>query len=185
MSFIDDFIYKVKTGRLFAGSPKAEDSDSAVMEELNRKLIDLETRLEATESVVKHPVEPEAEVMEQISRQFMVFETRLEAVEETGRQSTEEENPSETTDNADQQTAIPENQPAADEVQPVKPKEETIVTPQPVKRQIGPDVIIQFVFMGKTYIVENFNLNFRQDVDSYRNRPDSFTYGGTMQITIS
>ncbi|GHT07807.1 hypothetical protein FACS189426_01970 [Bacteroidia bacterium] len=53
------------------------------------------------------------------------------------------------------------------------------------KKQVGPDMIIHFVFMEKTYIVEKFNLNFRQDIDPRKNRPDSFTYGGVMQITIS
>jgi hypothetical protein len=59
--------------------------------------------------------------------------------------------------------------------------------PAPVaeKKTIGPKQVIHFLFMEKTYIVEGFNLNFKEDVDPRKNRPDSFTYGGTMQITLS
>lgn len=69
---------------------------------------------------------------------------------------------------------------------PVSLAEESPGTP-PVaeKKPIGPDQVIHFLFMGKTYIVEGFNLNFKQDLDPRKNRPDSFTYGGTMQITLS
>ncbi|GHT59693.1 hypothetical protein AGMMS50239_06920 [Bacteroidia bacterium] len=74
-----------------------------------------------------------------------------------------------------------------------KPKETTPFSqanlpdlpPVEEKKPIGPDQIIHFLFMGKTYFVESFNLNFKQDVDSRKNRPDSFTYGGTLQITLS
>ncbi|MDR3340472.1 MAG: hypothetical protein LBT25_10355 [Candidatus Symbiothrix sp.] len=65
---------------------------------------------------------------------------------------------------------------------PVAPEGESL----PVEnKQIGPDLIIRFVFMEKTYIVEDLNLNFRQDMDKKKNRPDSFTYGGQIQLTIS
>jgi hypothetical protein len=139
MSFIDDFIYRVKTGRLFAGLEKPDENGKPVT-----------------------VLEPDPEIMEEISRQLMVLETRLEALEDTNKEiATEGESRPETTE------------------------EKPLVIQPSVKKQIGPDLIIHFVLMDKTYIVENFNLNFRQDVDTLRNRPDSFTYGGTMQITLS
>jgi len=47
-----------------------------------------------------------------------------------------------------------------------------------------PTLIVKFLFKGKEYVVEEFDLEFRQDV-SERGRPDSFPYGGQMTITIS
>jgi hypothetical protein len=101
MSFIDDFIYKVKTGRLYAGLERPKEEKR-----------------------------PEETI--------------------TGSQ----------TESTDTQAAVE-------------------------KKTIGPDHVIHFLFMGKTYIVEGFNLNFKQDMDTRENRPDSFTYGGIMQITLS
>jgi hypothetical protein len=94
MNFIDDFIYKVKTGRLFAGLEKPKEATPVLQGELS--------------------AEPAVE-----------------------------------------------------------------------KKIIGPEQVIHFLFMGKTYIAEGFNLNFKADVDPRKNRPNSFTYGGTMQITLS
>jgi hypothetical protein len=116
MSFFDEFIYKVKTGKLFAGLKKEDEK------------MDLQdTDRESKEEI--HVEEPQG------------------------------------------------NEPAI--------KEKASGIPRSVKKQIGPDVVIHFIFMGKTYVVENFNLNFRQDVNILKNRPDSFTYGGVMQITLS
>ena len=47
-----------------------------------------------------------------------------------------------------------------------------------------PSMVVQFYFMGKKYIVEEFDMDFRQDVDSGGN-PDSPVYGGKITVTIS
>ena len=126
MSFIDDFIYKVKTGRLFSGLKEPEKSE-----------------------------EPEKPA--EINKPVAVSESGKEPNKDTGDLKPGPEKP-----------------------------EETVTVIQPSgKKQIGPDVVIHFVCMNKTYVVENFNLNFRQDVDTLKNRPNSFTYGGAMQITLS
>ena len=175
MSFIDDFIYKVKTGRLFAGSKSRlemlEQQMNQQIEVLNTKLEELGeankaipalgTKLEILEEKNKviPALETKLEVLEEMDKEIMVLETKIESWGEKNRE-----------------TMMPES-----------PLEETADTPpqRPVKKQIGPDVVIHFIFMDKTYIVENFNLNFKQDINTYKNRPDSFTYGGTMQITLS
>lgn len=51
-------------------------------------------------------------------------------------------------------------------------------------KQEIPTMIVHFLFKGQTYIVEEFDLNFKQDVDS-KGRPDSSVYGGQMTITMS
>lgn len=53
------------------------------------------------------------------------------------------------------------------------------------KTYYGPETIIKFFFMDKTYIVEDFDLSFKQDINTYKNRPDSMTYGGILTITLS
>ncbi|WP_156032909.1 type VI secretion system tube protein TssD [Prevotella sp. 10(H)] len=45
-------------------------------------------------------------------------------------------------------------------------------------------MIVRFLFKGKQYIVEEFDLDFKQDV-SDSGKPNSFPYGGQMAITIS
>jgi|GEM_PF-1207803 len=159
MSFIDDFIYRVKTGRLFAGLEKTVkpeetdnpvavsklDSNPKVSKGINRQITVLETKVK---------------MMEEMNKELMVLETKIEALKETSKET-------------------------MTEPLPRTPEEKATVIQPPVKKQIGPDVVIHFVCMNKTYIVENFNLNFRQDVDTLKNRPDSFTYGGIMQITLN
>ncbi len=47
-----------------------------------------------------------------------------------------------------------------------------------------PALIAEFTFMGKKYILEEFDLEFRQDVNE-KNKPDSDTYGGILTLTFS
>lgn len=47
-----------------------------------------------------------------------------------------------------------------------------------------PSIVVAFIFKGKRYILEEFDLEFSQDVDS-RNRPDSDVKGGLITLTIS
>jgi len=47
-----------------------------------------------------------------------------------------------------------------------------------------PTVIVQFLFKGKKYIVEEFDLEFKQDVN-IKGKPDSLPYGGQITVTIS
>lgn len=47
-----------------------------------------------------------------------------------------------------------------------------------------PSVVVAFIFNGKRYILEEFDLEFDQDVDS-KNRPDSDVKGGLITLTIS
>jgi len=162
MSFIDDFIYRVKTGRLFSGlgqPEKSEEPDNPVTEpEANPKLLEGVNRKITV-------LEAKIEILEKMNKELQALETKMVALKEV---KTNEETPGE------------ESQPGLRKEKITK----DILSP-PVKRQIGPDVVIHLVCRNKTYIVENFNLNFRQDVDTVRNRPDSFTYGGIMQITLN
>jgi hypothetical protein len=47
-----------------------------------------------------------------------------------------------------------------------------------------PTLLVEWEFYGKKYILEEFDLEFRQDVDD-RNRPSSDVYGGIITLTIS
>ncbi|WP_165042171.1 type VI secretion system tube protein TssD [Dysgonomonas sp. ZJ709] len=47
-----------------------------------------------------------------------------------------------------------------------------------------PVMVTEFRFMKKKYILEEFDLEFRQDVND-KNKPDSDTYGGILTLTIS
>ncbi|MDH6311109.1 hypothetical protein M2451_003977 [Dysgonomonas sp. PFB1-18] len=47
-----------------------------------------------------------------------------------------------------------------------------------------PSMVVEFLFRGKKYILEEFDLEFRQDVND-RNKPDSEVYGGIITLTIS
>lgn len=47
-----------------------------------------------------------------------------------------------------------------------------------------PAMVVRFAFKGKEYILEEFDLEFRQDLDA-RNKPDGETYGGLITLTIS
>ncbi len=49
----------------------------------------------------------------------------------------------------------------------------------------GPGMVIKFYFMDKTYIVEDFDIHFKQDIDKYKNKADSLPYGGIMSVTLS
>jgi len=172
MSFIDDFIYKVKTGRLFAGSEKADGSEKInealknnrkTLDAINRQLEEFKDKIKGLDEIkkdVRH-FGSQIEVLDEMNKEFTVFETKLDNLKKTSKKVTTSESQSEM-----QKEQPPAIQPSA-------------------KKQIGPDIVIHFVYMDKKYIVEDFNLNFRQDMNTLRNRPDSFTYGGTMQITIS
>lgn len=48
----------------------------------------------------------------------------------------------------------------------------------------APSILVQFLFKGEKYIVEEFDLEFKQDVNE-KGKPDSFPYGGQMAITLS
>lgn len=48
----------------------------------------------------------------------------------------------------------------------------------------APTIIVQFLFKGEKYIVEEFDLEFKQDVNE-KGKPDSFPYGGQMAVTFS
>jgi len=119
-------------------------------------------------------LESKLEVVEAMDKEIMVLETKIESWEEKNREALYPV----------PQPEIPEE--ITGEVLPGEASKENALTIRPsVKKQIGPDVVIHFIFMDNTYIVEDFNLNFKQDINTYKNRPDSFTYGGTMQITLS
>ena len=47
-----------------------------------------------------------------------------------------------------------------------------------------PSTIVEFIFRQKRYIIEEFDMEFLQDVDS-KNRPDSETYGGRITVAFS
>lgn len=47
-----------------------------------------------------------------------------------------------------------------------------------------PIVVVAFIFKGKRYILEEFDLEFIQEVDD-KNRPDSEVKGGLITLTIS
>lgn len=47
-----------------------------------------------------------------------------------------------------------------------------------------PVVVVAFFFKGKKYILEEFDLEFKQDING-KNQPDSSVYGGVITITIS
>ncbi|MBF0576903.1 type VI secretion system tube protein TssD [Dysgonomonas sp. GY617] len=47
-----------------------------------------------------------------------------------------------------------------------------------------PAMVTEFRFMKKKYILEEFDLEFRQDVNE-KNKPDSDTYGGILTLTFS
>lgn len=48
----------------------------------------------------------------------------------------------------------------------------------------APTMVMQFSIKGKKYILEEFDLDFKQDVD-HKGNPDSSVYGGTITLTIS
>ena len=48
----------------------------------------------------------------------------------------------------------------------------------------APSMVVEFLFRGKKYILEEFDMEFRQDVND-RNKPDSEVYGGIITLTIS
>jgi hypothetical protein len=47
-----------------------------------------------------------------------------------------------------------------------------------------PSLVVHFFFKGKKYVLEEFDMEFKQDVD-YKGNPDSPVYGGKLTITIS
>lgn len=47
-----------------------------------------------------------------------------------------------------------------------------------------PTMVVHFFFGGKKYVVEEFDLDFVQDVNS-KGKPDSPVYGGKLIVTIS
>lgn len=47
-----------------------------------------------------------------------------------------------------------------------------------------PSIIVEFILRGEAYIVEELDLEFKQDVND-KNRPDGEPYGGIITITIS
>jgi hypothetical protein len=47
-----------------------------------------------------------------------------------------------------------------------------------------PEMVVQFLFKGKKYILEEFDLEFDQDLD-YKGKPDSQVYGGKLTVTLS
>lgn len=47
-----------------------------------------------------------------------------------------------------------------------------------------PSIIVQMMFRDRKYIVEEFDLEFKQDVNS-KGKPDSMPHGGLITITIS
>ena len=47
-----------------------------------------------------------------------------------------------------------------------------------------PSIVAKFFFRGKEYILEEFDLDFKQDVAD-NNKPDGETYGGLITLTIS
>ncbi len=47
-----------------------------------------------------------------------------------------------------------------------------------------PSIVVQFFFNGKKYIVEEFDLEFSQDVD-YKGKPSGLSEGGLITVTIS
>ena len=134
MSFINDFIYKVKTGRLFAGSDKQEG--------VSQKIEALESKLEIIERTHEgfKIFEDKIGVIDEMDKEIMVLETKVEALKEKNKETVSTEPPSES----------PEVEQQA-ETQSTKDKPLDIQ--QSVKKQIGPDVVIHFVFMEKTYIV--------------------------------
>lgn len=47
-----------------------------------------------------------------------------------------------------------------------------------------PAIVVEFLFREKKYILEEFDIDFRQDINE-KNQPDSEVYGGLITITIS
>jgi len=47
-----------------------------------------------------------------------------------------------------------------------------------------PAMVVHFIHRGHTYILEEFDLDFMQDVND-KNKPDGDTYGGLLTLTIS
>lgn len=47
-----------------------------------------------------------------------------------------------------------------------------------------PMMVVKFFFRGQEYIIEEFDLDFKQDVDD-KSRPHGETYGGLITLTIS
>lgn len=47
-----------------------------------------------------------------------------------------------------------------------------------------PLLVVEFLLRGRTYIVEEFDLEFKQDVNQ-KNRPDGEPYGGVITVSIS
>jgi len=47
-----------------------------------------------------------------------------------------------------------------------------------------PSIIVQMMFNGQKYIIEEFDLEFKQDVNA-KGKPDSMPYGGLITITMS
>jgi hypothetical protein len=47
-----------------------------------------------------------------------------------------------------------------------------------------PDQVVKFIFMDKSYLLEEFSMGFRQEIDS-RGRPDGLPAGGIMNLTFA
>ncbi|MFV0329217.1 MAG: type VI secretion system tube protein TssD [Dysgonomonas sp.] len=47
-----------------------------------------------------------------------------------------------------------------------------------------PSVVVHFIYKEHIYVLEEFDLDFRQDVND-KNKPDGDTYGGLLTLTIS
>jgi len=192
MSFVDDFVYKVKTGRLFAGSKSkiieiqtTANSNKEAINEISQQIKDMGSQMEILETIKRDfsKFETQIEVLDEMNHEFSKFETKLDSLKETNKEVSTVEN--ESANEAETQEETIENAQPAEQKTEIKEEQQPLVIKPSVKKQIGPDVVIHFVFMDKKYVVEKFNINFRQDMNTLRNRPDSFTYGGTMEITLS
>lgn len=47
-----------------------------------------------------------------------------------------------------------------------------------------PTMVVHFLLGGMTYVVEEFDMEFKQDINS-KGKPDSDVYGGKLTVTIS
>jgi len=47
-----------------------------------------------------------------------------------------------------------------------------------------PEQIITFIFMDNSYILEEFNINFQQEINT-KGRPDGFPTGGIIELTFA
>ena len=182
MSFVNDFIHNVKTGRLFSGYKKTEEefrqqiselkSTINSLEEKAKVIPDLKTKIEVIDTIDKgvKKLEDKVIVIDDISKGIQKLESKVEVIDGLDKDIMKLETKVE---------VLSENN-----IEKHQSSNDTNIQPD-VKRQIGPDVVIHFVFMGNKYVVEKFNMNFRQDVSEYKNRPDSFTYGGCINVTLS